>query len=303
MATAEIKELINQSAAYRPRLYFGGGEPFIREDFLEILAHANKLNLQTAFTTNGTLLNRTKIEKIVDLGIDTVNFSMDGDEDLHDKLRGAGNFRKAMSNLNDLLQYKSREKTNKPIIFVNITINPFTAGHLKEIIHSIRNITGDGIDFYRIHHLWFITPKELQAHRGEVRKVLGRQASGAAAHCLTHFRELDPAVLSDELAQLETDPKIVFLPGLQGQEIDAFYTDGSPWTKRCLAPFKAVLVKPNGDVKFCPDEWIDDYVLGNIREERFQAIWTNKKARHFRSVIFRKRSFPACKRCNWMHGF
>lgn len=60
MTTAEVLELINQLEAYRPQLYFGGGEPLIREDFLEILSHARSLTLSTAFTTNGTLLNREK---------------------------------------------------------------------------------------------------------------------------------------------------------------------------------------------------------------------------------------------------
>ena len=33
MATEEILELINQLAVYRPQIYFGGAEPFIRKDF------------------------------------------------------------------------------------------------------------------------------------------------------------------------------------------------------------------------------------------------------------------------------
>jgi radical SAM protein with 4Fe4S-binding SPASM domain len=303
MTTAEIIELINQLAEYRPYIYFGGAEPFIREEFIEILAYAKRFSLPISFTTNGTLLDRNKIENIIDLRIDTINFSIDGYEELHDRLRGNGNFRKAMSTIQYLLECKKRGKINKPEIVVNITANPLIIGHLKETIDSIRNSAGDEIDFYRIHHLWFITPGELKAHEEEIQKALERRAPLAGSHCIALSQKHDSTVLSDEISELKNNRKIIFFPDIHGKEIQAFYSDGYRLTKRCMAPFHAVLVKPNGDLKFCPDEWIDDYVLGNVRNNRFKAIWNNKEARNFRSVIFRKRSFPACKRCSWMHCF
>jgi radical SAM protein with 4Fe4S-binding SPASM domain len=303
MTTGEIIELINQLAAYRPHIYFGGGEPFIREDFLEILTDVKSFNLSTSFTTNGTLLEPKKIEKITELGIDSINVSIDGPEELHDKLRGHGNFRKVISNMQYLLECKKRKMIKKPIVTVNITINPLIIGHLKETIDTIRETAGDEIDFFRIHHLWFVTPGELQAHKEEVHKALENLAPGAESHCIPFSQLHDFIVLSDEISQLKNTGKIIFFPDIKGKEINAFYSDVYRLTKRCMAPFYAVLVKPNGDLKFCPDEWIDDYVLGNVRDNRFETIWNNKKARHFRSVIFRKKSFPACKRCSWMHCF
>jgi radical SAM protein with 4Fe4S-binding SPASM domain len=303
MTTAEIKELINQLAEYRPCLYFGGGEPFIREEFIEILAHAKRFSLPISFTTNATLLDPNKIEKIIELRIDTINFSIDGYEELHDRLRGNGNFRRAISNIQLLLERKKKEKIETPGTFVNITVTPLIIGHLKETIDSIRNLTQDEIDFYRIHHLWFITPGELEAHQREVRTVLERRAPLARSHCMALSPSYHSTALSDEILELRDNRKVIFFPDIHGPEIRAFYSDGYRSTRRCMAPFQAVLVKPNGDLKFCPDEWIDDYVLGNVRNERFRTIWDNKKTRYFRSTIFRKKSFPACKRCSWMYSY
>ena len=303
MATEEILDLINQLAAYRPQIYFGGAEPFIREDFLTIMAHVKSLALPVSFTTNGTLLDQEKIQKVAELGVDEINFSIDGPEALHDKLRGRGNFGKVMSNMGHLLDCKKRKNIKKPLMTVNITINPFVVGHLKETINSIRKTTGDEVDFFRIHHLWFITPTELQVHKAAIKKTLERSAPGAGAHCIPLFQHIDSIALSNDISRLKGVKKIKFFPNLPDKEIHEFYSESYRLRKRCVAPFRAVLVKPNGDLKFCPDEWIDDYVLGNIRNDRFENIWNNKRAKHFRSVIFWKKSFPGCKRCSWMHCF
>ena len=302
MTTAEILGLIDQLIVYRPHIYFGGGEPFIREDFLEIIAYVKKFNLQTSFTTNGILLDKQKIQKIVQLGVDHIAFSIDGPEELHDKMRGQGNYRKVMSNMQHFLNCKQGGNIKKPLITVNITISPSIVGHLKKTINSIKKMTGDKVDYFTIHHLWFITPTELQLHKATVNKNIDRTAHGSGTHYIPLSQCIDSNALSDEIFQLKSEKKIKFFPNLKGKAINEFYSDGYRLKKRCVAPFLAVLVKPNGDLKFCPDEWIDDYILGNIREDTFENIWNGKSARHFRSIIFREKQFPACKRCSWMHN-
>ena len=63
-------ELINQLAVYRPDIYFGGAEPFIREDLLTIFAHVKRLALAISFTTMGILLNQKNIQKVAQLEVD-----------------------------------------------------------------------------------------------------------------------------------------------------------------------------------------------------------------------------------------
>jgi radical SAM protein with 4Fe4S-binding SPASM domain len=208
-----------------------------------------------------------------------------------------------MSSIQRFLDCKKAGNAKEPSITVNITINPFVIGQLKETINSIRKKTNDGVDFFRIHHLWFVTPPELEAHKAAIYKILNRSAHGAAAHCIPFFKYIDSYALSSEISQLKDHKKIISFPNLQGKEIHHFYSEGYKLRKRCMASFQSVLVKPNGDLKFCPDEWIDDYVLGNIHNDRFESIWNNEKAKRFRSVIFWKKSFPGCKRCSWMHCY
>ena len=56
LTTEEVFLLINQLNQFKPSIYIGGSEPFIRKDFLSILRYIKKHKLNLAFTTNGTLM-------------------------------------------------------------------------------------------------------------------------------------------------------------------------------------------------------------------------------------------------------
>ena len=303
MKTGEILDLIHQVAVYRPTIYIGGAEPLVRDDFVTIAGCVKNFRLPMAFTTNGTLLDTEIIQRIVALGIENLNLSIDGPSDIHDTLRGPGVFRRVIDNLNELLSMRKASGGKNPLITINVTISPLVVGRLQETIESIQDETGDQVDAFRIHHLWFITPTELQAHQAAVRESLDRSAPGACAHRIPFVDSIDSTLLSKELSQLKGREKVTIFPDIHGSESRAYYAEGYQARKRCGAPFHAVVVKPNGDVRFCPDEWIDDYVLGNIRTDRFESIWSSARAEHFRSAILRRGSFPGCQRCSWMHCF
>lgn len=303
LTSDEVIKLLTQLAIYGPRIYLGGSEPFIRKDILLILKQIKDLNLSVLFTTNGTLLDQEKIKTIVDLGVDHIIFSIDGGEELHDRIRGRGVFGAMTANIKELGNARKEKKCAKPIISVNITITPFIMGHLEETINSIREATQDKVDTYRIHQLWYITPEELSLHRSVTRKVLNCSAPGAACHLNPLAKDINPSALSKEILRLERMPQIKLFPNLDSPGLLHYYSEGPRVRYRCFSPFYRAVIKPNGDVKFCPDEWIDDYVLGNIRDDLFANIWNGQKARYFRSVILRRKSFPACKRCSWMYSF
>lgn len=64
----EIKKLLNDLADMGC-FFLGltGGEPLLRDDFLEIATYARKLGFATTLTTNGILLNRELVEALTEL--------------------------------------------------------------------------------------------------------------------------------------------------------------------------------------------------------------------------------------------
>jgi mycofactocin radical SAM maturase len=82
---------------------FGGGEPFIREDFLSILDACHRKNLVTCISTNGTLLEDHALNFLKGREMVYLQVSLDGGTSAtNDSLRGAGTFKKIMKGLEQL---------------------------------------------------------------------------------------------------------------------------------------------------------------------------------------------------------
>jgi radical SAM protein with 4Fe4S-binding SPASM domain len=304
LTLTELCGFVDQLSGMKPKIYFGGSEPFIRPDFLAILKHVKDHNLRVAFATNGTLLDREKIETLVDLGVDDVKFSIDGNKELHEHIRGKEIFTKVTLAVKELAEHRRKKAQKKPIITVNITITSDLVHDLPRTIQALKAATDNCADVYRLHHLWYVTNKELTTHQKTVKQMLGCSASGASCHLIPASSKIsNPTALAEELLALQNCPKVDFFPRFSHDDIINFYTEGPAVKYRCSAPFSGAVVKPNGDVRFCPDEWIDDYVLGNIRKDNLIDIWNNEKARHFRKILWKQKHFAGCKRCSWMYSF
>lgn len=302
LATSEVFSVVDQLAEHTGTIYIGGAEPLMRRDFMSILRHMKSRNMSVSFATNGTLLDYGKIETLVELGVDGVFFSIDGNEAVHDQIRGKGIFRKVTRSVKELSEHRQKAVAIKPVITVNITLTSSLVGHLKDAVNEIRASTDDGPDFYRLHHLWYITENELSRHQAVVRQKIGCGAPGAASHTVPASLIRDPRSLADEISSLKNWPKVRSFPNLRHADILTYYSEVPNTGQRCIAPFFAAVIKPNGDVRFCPDEWIDDYTLGNLRNDSFHNIWNNEKAYRFRSSLLREKSFTGCRRCVWMYS-
>jgi len=299
LSTDEVVRLLDEVAPYRPAVYFGGAEPLLRDDCLTVFSAAKSRGLGVSFTTNGVLMTPDVGERLVDMRVDDISLSLDGPERVHDRLRGRGNFSRSLTNLQHLFDHRRKTGATKPVVTVNITINPDVVGSLGETIESVRSATDDQVDAYRIHHLWMVSADELALHQAAVKKALGCAALGAASHLLPSFEQIDMDVLCKETSRLRGADKVISLPDVWGDQVRTFYSEGPPPAKWCRSPFRKLLVKPDGEVRFCPDEWIDDYALGSIRDTGLGEIWRSRQARRFRRAIISHGTFPACRRCSW----
>ena len=96
----------------------GWGEPFMHPQFFEMLQIAKKAGCRVGTTTNGTLLNRESIEKIVSLGLDVIGFSLAGVNEKNDKIRKGTHIKKVLLCMEEIRRAKDRYRLDNPEIHI-----------------------------------------------------------------------------------------------------------------------------------------------------------------------------------------
>jgi [mycofactocin precursor peptide]-tyrosine decarboxylase / 3-amino-5-[(4-hydroxyphenyl)methyl]-4,4-dimethylpyrrolidin-2-one synthase len=80
------------------QINFGGGEPFLRDDFLDILAYCQSQGITTCVSTNGTVLTDSLIDELLRMAPVYLQVSLDGAyAETNDAIRGAGTFARILA--------------------------------------------------------------------------------------------------------------------------------------------------------------------------------------------------------------
>ena len=101
LTTDEVKALIDDIArlSEETMVVFTGGEPLLRRDLDDLVAHAASRGLMPVLGTNGVLITDDRAARLRQAGVQGVGISIDSlDPDFHDGFRGApGSWIKSMS--------------------------------------------------------------------------------------------------------------------------------------------------------------------------------------------------------------
>ncbi len=107
-----------------------GGEPFLREDIMEIIAYLKMLGFKVSIITNGYLLNKFIIDKLIDLKVSSISISLDALGTDFDKIRGInGAYEKVFDSCKMLLAYKE-----KISVFLYFTLMRHTVDFLPPVL-------------------------------------------------------------------------------------------------------------------------------------------------------------------------
>ena len=88
LTTEQAKRLLYQLTEVDcAAVLFSGGEPLLRLDLFELLTEADRLDLRSVISTNGTLIDSDTAKGLADLAVSYVGISLDGSQKFHDKFR------------------------------------------------------------------------------------------------------------------------------------------------------------------------------------------------------------------------
>jgi len=101
LTTQEVYDLLDNIAEAGTRaIVFGGGEPTLRPDLLDVMRYAARYKgMFVALNTHGQHLTRTLVRGLANAGVSQVKVSVDGLRESHDWNRGTGTFDKCVQAL------------------------------------------------------------------------------------------------------------------------------------------------------------------------------------------------------------
>lgn len=216
-------------------LYFLGGEPFLRKDIFSILEKAVSLGMTVLVSTNGTLLDRLQINRLAELNLWTINFSLDGpDAATHDIVRGAGSFNLALQTIDYLQErlLKSGSQTTITLTTVLLRSNFANAEKMLNLTDTlgIRHIGFSKADIVgymeRNRELLELSPEELL----EISRRIA-QASGAFPDLDVNFQFAKPKVIE-------------YLNHYAGTQLPLLY-------RNCNAIVREAFLEPDGSLFPC----------------------------------------------------
>ncbi len=293
--------LLEQVAAFRPRLYLTGGEPTLYPHFPEFLQEAKRRGLVVHLQTNGTLLDRLA-DLLVAQGVEMVTVSMDGPPEVHNAIRGQeGAFQKTSAGIKALVAARNRQRSPGPIILINCVISKASLATLDQLVPLAHEL---GADILQLQHTIFNSAANVRRHnRALSPEFAANQGLDLAPPSIPdgefYESEITPADLPYLLAQLQEARrlapdrlKLLFLPNLPVALLEPYYLDLThPFPQVCNALWKGCRILPDGTVSPCLH-----LVAGNIATQPFQEIWNGPRMRGLRQIISR-RLFPGCARC------
>lgn len=144
----EIKDTLDDWAAeygidFLPSLHLTGGEPLLYEELWDILNHSGRLGFNTTVLTNGTLVSDDVARRLAAVGVKSVQISLEGNEEVHDRLRGRGSFQGVLTGTRHL-------KHAGISVTLNVTLSRINAGHIEEMTGVARSLGANRLAFSRL---------------------------------------------------------------------------------------------------------------------------------------------------------
>lgn len=239
------------------QINFGGGEPFLREDFLDILQCTTRKGIVACVSTNGTLLDESTLKRLKKISPLYLQVSLDGaSPSTNDAIRGDGTFQRVMDSLRLL----------KAFGFSGVAINVVV---LRDNVAELEQLYAMASEF------------------GFALRCTRFRPFGKGRVSWDRY-----SLRAQELMRVRS-----FLAGhLDVRTGDSFFpitTGARKGLNMCGAARMTCSISPSGSVYPCPFLAEEPFKAGNVLTSGLWSIW--KEAQSFE--LLRRLKKPACLSC------
>ncbi len=298
MSFSELKDTVNEISDtlkewkelydidYSSSFNVTGGEPFLRNDLFNILAEIRYRGFDIYLLTNGILIDKKRAQALNHLGVKGVQVSIEGNEKVHESIRGRGSFQGSMKGIRNLLDAGLD-------VTLNVTLSSVNADYFTDLIELSLNLGVHRIGFSRL----------VPSGRGiaMIKEMLSKER---VKDLYEKIFSLDTGkleiVTGDPVAAQMNNPP---LPPFSKDETGRFVN-----TKRnrnesvndkgniplggCAAGVSGLTIMPDGTLVPCRRLHIP---LGNIRRDSFREVWAVSEV--LEAIRNRSRYTGKCGNC------
>ena len=225
-----------------------GGEALLIENLATYVSECLREKIYVRIFTNGLLLDKfiDQLYRDIDLNYLSIEVSIDGTQEVHDYIRGQGNFNKTIENI----KYAVAKGIT---IITNTVVNKVNK---DSIISMMKDLNHIGVNSIQISNLMMVG----WAKENSDALYLGKKE-------LKEFYENIAKTIDFDFCYADITSNEVFASN--GKE---FFKYGKN-TWKCCAGISRLTIDYNGNVLVCPS--LEKYIIGNIKQDSLQEIWKN----------------------------
>jgi MoaA/NifB/PqqE/SkfB family radical SAM enzyme len=266
----------------------GWGEPFTHPQFFEMVRIAKKAGCMVGTTSNGTLLNRDIIARLITEGIDIFGFSLAGVDEENDRIRKGTRIKKVLECIEEIHGAKQKYVSDTPAIHIAYML---LRSGLDAIEKLPEFLCRTGADQTVVSSLSFVTspamePESVLSTREKEYSELKRRfiqirdesANNGAG---VHFHVVSP--VKNQFSCSENIPHAVVVG-----------SDGS--ISPCV--MKQIPVKGETDYYFRGQKHRQKNLsFGNIHTDSLNTIWHRKEYRKLTRNFHKAKAPNVCRDC------
>ncbi|MEX1026273.1 MAG: radical SAM protein [Planctomycetota bacterium] len=264
MDVARFEHILDQFPHAKRVEMQGLGEVFLNPCVLDLIRAAVARGVLVQTFSNASKIDRATARQLVEVGLHTINFSMDGsNEETFRKARKGGTLARYKRSVANLVEARRAVGSATPHIGVMTVLSKLNVHQVPQMLAIAEGLGVDRIIFTKIN---------------------------AAAN-----PDLRPLTLGkQEAAYLSS------LPPYEGRLEVSWAT--TPWTKQeridCYWPKHMAYVTVKGTVTPCCNHWDEgDNPLGNVLEQTGAEVWNSEDAKAFRRRLWNGDLPQRCREC------
>lgn len=257
-------------------LTFIGGEIFLYKGWEKIANHLSEHGMIVNLMSNGYNIRQKQIEQIKFANLSNVGISLDGTEEIHNKIR------------NNSRSFSEIQKTFELLKIAGIPIGVVTSlmeMNYPELEDVYQFLVESGVNLWQLQ---LVNPMGNMANKMDL--------------------ILNPKHIPALINFIRAKNKDRYMLVVAADNIGYYYKNNEPYIRGtrspvcywggCLAGITSVFIDSVGNVKGCGALYDKKFIEGNLRESSLKEIWTNKETfrynREFTPDLLRGK----CKDCD-----